>query len=129
MLTVLALGVAETAINQLFNDLSDDDKAPLMGKTLRIHVGELLAHRLVFNVAFDTNKARFEPALSPILPDEVDCTLSVANITELMVCLTNTTDPSDYAITGDDSIIHTICHIIQTHPKSQTLINRFYLHF
>lgn len=47
MLTVLALGIVKTTINHLFDELSDDDKAPLIGKTLRIHIGAILLHGLV----------------------------------------------------------------------------------
>lgn len=91
MLTVLALGIVKTTINRLFDDLSDDDKAPLIGKTLRVHIGAVLLHGLVVDVVFDTNKVRFEPA--PSVPsDDTDGTLSVASLQELMACLTNDTD-------------------------------------
>lgn len=128
MLTVLALGIAETAINRLFDDLSDDDKAPLVGKTLRIHIGAVLLHGLVVDVVFDTNKVRFEPAPSALF-DDIDGTLSVATLQELMACLTDDADICQYATTGDTAIIHAIRHIIHTHPKSQALLDRFYLYF
>lgn len=88
MLTVLALGIVKTTINHLFDELSDDDKAPLIGKTLRVHIGAILLHGLVADVVFDV---RFEPAPSA-LPDDTDGTLSTASLQELMACLTNDTD-------------------------------------
>lgn len=127
MLAVLALSVAESAINRLFSDLSDDAKAPLVGKTLRIHITAMILHRLDIDVVFD-DKVRFEPT-SPAMP-MADCTLVVSTIKELMACLTDRScDVADFAITGDVDVIHAIRHIMHTHPNSQALIDRFYSHF
>ena len=119
MFATLGLGVIETAINRLFIDLNDSDKALLTGKALRISVGLGVLSPLVADVVFDVDKVRFEPVCAS-LPD---CTLGCESPKALIMHLTGTDIGS---VSGDTAIIDHIRHIITSHPPSRALIDRLY---
>lgn len=115
---ILGLSVVERAVNHLFFDLSDDDKAPLVGKALRLHTGTLGGAGC--DVVFDVDKVRFEPMFT----STPDCTVSSASIKELFGFLSDPVSPAPVSISGDSTVSDHVRHIIATHPKSQALIER-----
>lgn len=115
---ILGLSVAERAVNHLFFDLSDDDKAPLVGKVLRLHTDTLGGAGC--DVVFDVDKARFEPMFT----NTPDCTVSSTSIKELFGFLTDPLSFAHVSISGDSTISDHVRTLITTHPKSQALIER-----
>lgn len=120
MFTTLGLDMAQYAINHLFADLTDADKAPLVGKVLRVSVGTVVFLPVVVDVVFDVDKVRFEPTPNANSPD---CVLGCETPKALIMHLNGTDIGST---SGDTTLIDHVRHIIKTHPNSQALMGRFY---